>query len=88
MALPRLAPAANPYTVELTFTVNTRPYFEAWYNNEKEQGETPKAFLMRKLREQVVEDYATRNQPSRTELLKAAYLAADADRDALKTEVD
>ena len=47
MAIPRLPPAANQYTTDITVNERERPYFELFYQAKKKPGETPDEFAKR-----------------------------------------
>ena len=92
MAIPRLAPSANPYELNVTVNVNLRPYFEIWYQRKKEAGDTPEKFALRVMKTAALNDYIRDNIKAEQDAIEQAKLDAEAavntDIQTLGTEVD
>lgn len=92
MALPRLAPSANDFTVSITVNKKLRPYFEIWFNKQKESGETPEKFALRMLKTAALNDHIQANIQASMDEAKAVSDAANQtindDIVMMSTEVD
>ena len=92
MAIPRLAPSADPIDVTITVNVKLRPYFEIWFQREKLAGETPKQFALRMLKNAAMNDYLRDTAKTEVDAVEQAKIdslnALQADANSLSTEVD
>ncbi len=92
MALPRLTPSDSPYTVEITVNEKLRPYFEVWFQNAKEAGESPKQFALRQLKTNALNWHISQNiQTEQVTIEEAKLQMEQALRDditSLAGEVD
>jgi len=92
MAIPRLTESANPF--ELTITVNTklRPYFEVWYQQAKEAGETPEQFAIRIMKTAALNHHIQQNIKVERDAIEQAKIDAakvvQADVESIASEVD
>jgi len=92
MAIPRLAPSANPIDVTITVNVKLRPYFEIWFQRKKEAGEAPAQFALRMLKNAAMNDYLA--DVAKAEVDTIEQVKADAmtelqdDANSMSTEVD
>ncbi|NIR25858.1 MAG: hypothetical protein GWN77_02620 [Gammaproteobacteria bacterium] len=57
MTIPRLPPDSSSIDVTITVNERLRPYFTAWYQKFKEEGESPQKFALRNLKEAALDDY-------------------------------
>ena len=92
MAIPRLAPSANPIDVIITVNVKLRPYFEIWFQRKKLDGETPQQFGLRVLKNAAINDYLADTAKTEVDVIEQnkidALVILQSDTDSLSTEVD
>jgi len=92
MALPRLAPSAQPLDVTITVNERLRPYFTQWFQDEKQEGETPENFAIRQMKKLAMRSYITSVYEAEVLKVTQAQSLAEADLStdivAIETEVE
>ena len=93
MSLPRLTPSANSFTLsEKIINKKLRPYFENWYNKEKEAVESPDDFVSRILKALALNSHIQDNIKTETDAIEAQTAASNQaindDVTSLSGEVD
>ena len=93
MALPRLAPAVNAYTLSnVVINERLRPYFEVWYQSEKQLAETPQEFALRILKVAAQDFHVNANIRAEQDAIEQAKIdkatEVQADINAFNSETD
>ena len=92
MALPRLVQSANDFTLTITVNKRLRPYFEVWFQQAKEAGDTPEKFALRAMKTAALNHHIQANIKVEQDAIEQAKIdasdAVNADITAFSTEVD
>jgi len=66
MALPRLPPAQNDFTISIIINKELLPYFQEWFQENKISGESPEEYALRILKAKVKKEYIEKYLPQLT----------------------
>ena len=86
MSIPRLQPSAQPLEVTITVSTQVRPYFTEWYQEAKEDEETPEQFALRHLKDSAINWYAGREISTVSNTGQDDLNSVVQDADVLKSE--
>lgn len=84
--IPRLDPAADPFHLEGDIPAELVPYFNVWYQDNKNIGESPKEFAFRALKFLAKKYYAQKDVKEYSELHDTDIKERQADIDKLVNE--